>query len=55
MRPSTFLGGDVSFKPLVVARSVDWLWTGGGEVEGVGVRVAVVWWLNGGLRSGGGG
>ena len=27
---------------MVVARSVDWRWIGGGEVEGVGGRVAVV-------------
>jgi hypothetical protein len=40
---------------LVVARSVDWRWIGGGEVEGVGGRVAVVWWSNGGRTSGGGG
>ncbi len=39
----------------MVARSVDWRWFGDGEVEGVGVRVAVVWWSNGGWTSGGGG
>ena len=39
----------------MVARSVDWRWIGGGEVKGVGGRVAVVWWLNGGRTSGGGG
>jgi hypothetical protein len=37
-----------------VAQSVDWQWIGGGKVEGVGGRVAVVWWLNGSRRSGGG-
>ena len=35
--------------------SVDWRWIGGGKVESVGGRVAVVWWLNGGQTSGGGG
>ncbi len=34
---------------------MDWRWIGGGEVESVGGRVVVVWWLNGGWRSGGGG
>jgi hypothetical protein len=38
-----------------VARSVDWWWIGGGEVKGVGGRVAVMWWLNGGWTSGDGG
>ncbi len=40
---------------LVVARSMDLWWIGGGEVEGVGGRVAVVWWSNGGRTSSGGG
>jgi hypothetical protein len=44
-----------------VARLVDWRWIGGGEVKGVGGRVAVVvkwgsdkwqWWLSGGGSGG---
>ncbi len=37
----------------MVAWSVGWRWIGVGEVEGVGGRVAVVWWSNGGRTSGG--
>ncbi len=47
--------GQWSYSGLVVARSVDWRWIGGGKVKGIGGRVAVVWWSNGGLRSGGDG
>jgi hypothetical protein len=36
----------------VVAWLVDWRWISGGKVEGVGGRVAVVWWSSGGWRSG---
>ncbi len=39
----------------MVGRSVDWRWIGGGKVKGVGSRVAVDWWSNGGWMSGGGG
>ncbi len=38
-----------------MVRSVDWRWIGGGEVEGVGGRGAVVWWSIGGWTSGGDG
>ncbi len=34
---------------------MDWQWIDGGEVKGVGGRVAVVWWSNEGRTSGGGG
>ncbi len=38
-----------------MAWSVDWRWIGGGNVKGVGGRVAVVWWSNWDRRSGCGG
>ncbi len=34
---------------------MDWRWIGGDKVEGVGGRVAGLWWSNGGRTSGGGG
>ncbi len=34
---------------------MNWRWISGGKVEGVGGRVAVVWWLNRDQKRGGGG